>query len=164
MPILRMTGGKTLTVSEKKAKEILLWKNEKKMEGTKLVDVGLENYIALSEIKGVLREEDYISKQEDNRIDIDDPEEREKVKMFERRLEGKSHFDFGIENKLIIDKSFEGERGKLFHYSVNKEHFLEWKEVLKLASALSELRYRREYARKQEESAQESLLQEPLTN
>ena len=159
MPILKLTGGKTLSVSQKKADEIISWKTERTFEPSKLVDVGSDNFLALSEIKGVMSDSDYINGEAEKRIDLDDPMQKATVLSFEKSLEGKSVFQYAIERKVIFDRTEEIDGRKILDYSVNMDRHAEWSQYFRLWSALQELRGRREYARRKEEDAQQSLLE-----
>ena len=159
MPILKLTGGKTLSVSQKKADEIISWKTERTFDPSKLVDVGSDNFLSLSEIKGVLSDNDYINGSDEKRIDLDDPTHRETVLSFERRLDGKSVFQYAIERGVIFDKTHDVDGRKIFNYVVNIDRHSEWSEYSKLWSALQELRGRREYDQRKTDVANHSLLE-----
>lgn len=157
MPILKLTGGKTISVSQRKAEEIIRWKTERVFDPSKLVDVGSDNYLAMSEIKGVLADEDFIRGAQDKKIDLNDPNQREMVRTFEANLGGLGFYKWAIQKGIIFDKTKKVDGHDIFNYSVNIERHVEWTECLKLWSALQDLILRREVAQRNENERNTSL-------
>jgi hypothetical protein len=67
MPYLILTGGKKLGVSQKKADDILGWKENKNIPKDKLVDTGTGDFIALSMIKGIAKDAEEYNEEVDEK-------------------------------------------------------------------------------------------------
>lgn len=138
MPKLKLTGNQFIHVSDKTAAKITEWKQNNSMPQSKLVDVGTGDFLMLSDIRGIMNDEDYTVKSEADRLDITNEEDKIRIQFFDTEVGNRNINDY-LHDKGIVTANAKYRKGAVKSTRTN-----DYREAKRLWSGLHELKHAKE--------------------